>query len=146
MNLNDWLNNGWLKPHQTSKEEIRNLIKIIERDLSDAKITDISNDWRFAIAYNAALQICTIALYCSGYKVSRSQSEHYRTILSLSLTLGEEYTAIRDYLNACRAKRNVSDYDMIGTISNTEVKELLEVASRLFDQIKIWIAGNCPDK
>jgi hypothetical protein len=27
------LNNGWLKPHQTSREEIQKLYQIIERDL-----------------------------------------------------------------------------------------------------------------
>ena len=144
MNLNDWLNNGWLKPHQTSKEEIQNLLQIVERDLSDAQITDISNDWRFAIAYNAALQICTIALYCKGYKVSRGQSEHYRTIQSLPLTMGDEYTDIKDYLNNCRAKRNISDYDMSGTVSRAEVNELLKVASQMYDKIKVWINDNCP--
>jgi len=142
--LNDWLNSGWLKPHQTSKEEIQNLLKIVERDLSDAQISNVSNDWRFAMAYNAALQVCTIALYCKGYKVARGQSEHYRTIQSLPLTLGKEYTHLRDFLNNCRAKRNVSDYDMAGSVSTVEVDELMEVASQLYDKIKIWINDHCP--
>ena len=136
MSLKDWLNNGWLKKHKTSSEEIQNLLMIITRDLSDSKNPDLSYDWRFAIAYNAALQICTTALYCCGYKPARGQSEHYRVIQSLPLTLGNEYSEISIYLNACRAKRNISDYDMAGTISNTEVNEIISVTTELFEELK----------
>jgi hypothetical protein len=38
MSLQDWLNNGWLKPHQTSCEEIQKLYQIIERDLPKKNI------------------------------------------------------------------------------------------------------------
>ena len=37
MNLKQWLNNGWLRTHKTSKNEIENLMMIVERDLKDAK-------------------------------------------------------------------------------------------------------------
>jgi len=54
MSLDDWYKNGWLKKHQTSREEIGNLIAIIERDLKDCSNEHVSQDWRFAIAYYAA--------------------------------------------------------------------------------------------
>ena len=56
MSFEDWVKNGWLEVHKSSKEEIANLLGIVERDLKDSKAKDVSNDWRFAIAYNAALQ------------------------------------------------------------------------------------------
>jgi hypothetical protein len=33
MSLKEWENDGWLKLYRTSREEIQNLLKIIERDL-----------------------------------------------------------------------------------------------------------------
>jgi len=36
MSLQDWLNNKWLRLHQTSPEEIGNLMGIVERDIKDA--------------------------------------------------------------------------------------------------------------
>ena len=51
-NLRD---NGWLRSHKTSAEEIENLFMIIDRDLKDAE-GSISDDWRFGIAYNAAVK------------------------------------------------------------------------------------------
>jgi len=51
-------------------EEIQNLLRIVKRDLKDSQSKDLSNDWRFAIAYNAALQAATAALPAAGYRAS----------------------------------------------------------------------------
>lgn len=59
MSLKQWADNGWLRPHESSSQEIAGLLAIVERDLADAE-GDISADWRFGIAYNAALKLCTI--------------------------------------------------------------------------------------
>jgi len=59
MTLEQWKQNGWLKVEPTSSAEIANLLAIVKRDLEDAKAS-ISTDWRFGIAYNAALKLCTI--------------------------------------------------------------------------------------
>jgi hypothetical protein len=58
----DWVKNGWLVAHKSSKQEIANLLGIVARDLKDSQAKDVSDDWRFAIAYNAALQAATAAL------------------------------------------------------------------------------------
>lgn len=65
MSLKQWADNGWLKPHRTSREEVNHLLAIVERDLNDAQ-RDISADWRFGIAYNAALKLCRILLFAEG--------------------------------------------------------------------------------
>jgi len=62
MSLQQWANSGWLRPHQTSREELGNLLAIVDRDLADAG-GGISADWRFGIAYNAALKLCTVLLW-----------------------------------------------------------------------------------
>ena len=36
MSLQDWANNGWLRAHQTSQQEIADLFLIVARDLKDA--------------------------------------------------------------------------------------------------------------
>lgn len=79
MSFEDWVKNSWLEVHKSSKEEIGNLLGIVERDLRDSKAKDVSNDWRFAIAYNAAPQAATAALTEAGYRATR-ESNHYRVI------------------------------------------------------------------
>jgi hypothetical protein len=77
----DWVNNGWLVAHTSSKQEIANLLGIVARDLKDSQAKDVSDDWRFAVAYNATLQAATAALAASGYRAGRD-SHHYRVIQS----------------------------------------------------------------
>jgi hypothetical protein len=103
MSLKQWADNRWLRPHQTSPEEIQNLIKFVDSDLSDAT-EGVSSDWRFGIAYNAALKLCAILLYASGYRAERSL-QHYRTIQAMPFILGEQGKDDAEYLEACRKKR-----------------------------------------
>ena len=78
MSLQKWLEYGWLRSHQSSRKETSDLLRIIDRDLQDAT-GDISADWRFGIAYNAALKLCTILLYAEGYRPEKNL-QHFRTI------------------------------------------------------------------
>jgi len=36
MSLAEWEKHGWLRPHKPSKEEVTNLLEIVDRDLKDA--------------------------------------------------------------------------------------------------------------
>jgi hypothetical protein len=61
MSLELWKQNGWLREHETSLDEIGNILALVERDLADAAREEVSLDWRFNIAYNAGLQLATVA-------------------------------------------------------------------------------------
>lgn len=89
MNLGDWLKNGWLVEHQPSTREIADLLAAVARDLADCQVPALSEDWRFNIAYNAALQTATAALAAEGYRAAREQ-HHFRIIQSLAFTIGAD--------------------------------------------------------
>ena len=86
MSLKNWCDNGWLKDHKTSPQEISDLLAVAERDLKDSSAPGISTDWQLAIAYNAALQSATAALFANGYRAGR-EAHHYRIIQSLAHTI-----------------------------------------------------------
>lgn len=54
MSLIAWEKNGWLVAHKASPQEIQDLLGVAERDLQDCATKGLSDDWRLAIAYNAA--------------------------------------------------------------------------------------------
>ena len=89
MSLSDWQKNAWLTEHQTSAQEIRDLLAVVERDLSDSAAKGLSADWRLNIAYNAALQAAAAALAACGYRAARD-NHHFRTIESLAETIGAD--------------------------------------------------------
>ena len=121
MSLLQWQNNGWLRPHKTDKEEISNLLAIADRDIADAANPKLSDDWKFGIAYNAALKLCTVMLYAAGYRPEKSLA-HYRTLMSIEFTIGPHRKEDAIYLDACRAKRNTVEYDNIGGASRAEAQ------------------------
>jgi hypothetical protein len=86
MTYQEWQKNGWLKPHQTSAPEVAGLRAVVERDLKASADEHLDGDWRFAIAYNAALQCAALALKAAGYEVPKGGGMHYHTVESLRLT------------------------------------------------------------
>ena len=144
MSLAQWQINGWLRPHVTSREEIGNLLSIARRDLSDAQSQEISDDWRFGIAYNAALKLCTALLYAEGYRPVHAQA-HYRALQSLPLILGAERAADATYLEACRVTRNTVEYDYVGGATGAEADELIEFTESLEQIVLQWFAERHPE-
>jgi len=142
MSLQQWVEHGWLRPHKTSSEEIENLLQIVNRDLEDAE-RDISPDWRFGIAYNAALKLCTILLYVEGFRAERTL-QHYRTIQALSVILGKEREEDVTYLDTCRNKRNIVEYDYIGGVTEEDANELIEFAGELKKDVMKWLKEKYP--
>ena len=139
-----WLAKGDLKEHQTSKQEIDNLRALIARDLADASVTALSADRRFATAYNAALQAATIAIACSGYRVSARSGHHKVTFEAAGLAIGSDATALADYFETCRRKRNVIDYMTSSVATDTEAEEIVERANAFRSVVEDWVRENHP--
>lgn len=142
MSLAQWAANGWLRPHQTPRRQITDMLAIVERDLADSE-QSLSADWQFGIAYNAALKLCTILLYASGYRPEKNLA-HYRTLQALPLILGPGRDDDADYLDACRAKRNTAEYDAAGTVSQTEADELRTFVRELRLATLDWLRQKHP--
>jgi hypothetical protein len=143
MSLKTWQSNGWLRPHQTTAAQLADLFAIVDRDLADARTKRLSTDWRFGIAYNAALKLCTILLYAEGYRPERALA-HYRTLQALPLILGDARKDDADYLDACRAKRNIVEYDMAGQASAEEAGELVAFTGQLRTDVLAWLRKKHP--
>jgi len=141
MNLKDLLNQGKLRAHKTSKKEIGNLLAIARRDIKDSKIEELSTDRRFACAYNAALQLSTILLYYNGYK-PEGTGHHFTVFQTMKIIMGNRYFTLADYFDSCRSKRNITDYDFVGTISDSEVSELIEEAENFLEVVLDWLKKN----
>ena len=141
MSLESWVEYGWLKQHKTSAQEVRNLFDIVKRDLEDARKKDLSTDWRFGIAYNAGLKLCTILLYAKGYRPEKVLA-HYRTIQALPLILGAEKQADANYLDRCRSVRNTVEYDQVGRTTTADVEELISFIEELEFESRQWLAKN----
>lgn len=143
MSLADWERHGWLIPHTTSPEEIADLLALVQRDLDDSRARDLSADWRFNIAYNAALQSAKAALAAAGYRIARGADTHNRTLDSLGLTVGLDASSVRR-LHVFRKRRNTTEYDHAGVTSGAEADEVRTLAVAVRTSVVQWLEANHP--
>jgi hypothetical protein len=115
----------------------------VDRDLEDSR-RNLSPDGQFNIAYNAALQLCAIALLAEGWKPDKLNA-HHPTISALPLILGRERQDDADYLDACRAKRNGLEYDSAGKVGPRDARELRAFALQLREIVVAWLDEKHPN-
>jgi uncharacterized protein (UPF0332 family) len=143
VSLQDWLNEKLIETHHTSAGEIANLLRICDRDLEKVQIVELGPDWRLSIAHNAALQAATAALAAAGYR-ARSDGQHYRLIQSLAFTVNTKQAVIKQ-LDKFRKKRNMSDYERAGLVTEQEATEMIELAKQIRNDVEFWIRLNYPE-
>ncbi|MFH1219051.1 MAG: hypothetical protein V1694_01180 [Candidatus Eisenbacteria bacterium] len=144
MSLEQWAADGWIKAHRPSQQEIKDLLQIADRDAKDASSGSISADWRFGIAYNAALKLATILLAASGYRVGRAR-HHQMTLQAIPLILGPVRKADAAYLENCSRRRNAIQYDSVGGVTGDDVAELLEFVGTLREDVVAWLRDSHRD-
>jgi len=140
MSLANWLNNSLIVEHSPSAKEIAELLRICDRDLEKAKIIELGPDWRLSIAHNAAVQAAKAALAAVGYR-ARKEGQHYLLLQSLAFTIKADSVTIKQ-LNKFREKRNISDYERAGLVTEQEAKEMIELARKLRVDVEQWIRVN----
>ena len=142
MSLEDWLTDKLIETHRPSAREIANLLHICDRDLEKCQIADLGPDWRLSIAHNAALQAASAALAATGYR-TRKEGQHYRVIQSLVFTINTDPAIIKQ-LDKFRQKRNISDYERAGLVTEQEAEEMVTLAKQLRDGVEQWLRIHHP--
>lgn len=142
MSLRAYSSNRWIRTHETSAQEIANLLAIADRDIQQSQTPGLGPEWRFDIAYNSALQCATAALAASGYRADRL-NKHMRTIECLEFTVALDSKDV-DLLDRCRRKRHTAVYEQVGAVSDHEAEEMLGLAQRLRKHVEDWLKKEHP--
>lgn len=144
MSLEEWKRNHWLKESVTSLSEITQLFAVVDREISDASVDGLSVDGHFMHAYDAALNLCTIALRSSGYSVVKGQGHHKKTIEALPLCLDKSFAGIADQIDIASRQRGQAMYDRTGVVEEQDAADLLKVAMELRTALIEWLKTQHP--
>jgi len=144
MSLEKWVEYGWLRREPTSSSEIKDLLGIVDRGLTDSKIDAVSTDLRFIAAFNAALCAATTALRASGYRTVTQAGHHVKTIEPLELTVNANSKLIQRF-KTLNNKRNKSVYDVSGAVSDQELEAMVKLAIGLKDETVAWLQKFHPE-
>ena len=146
MSLAEFLSKDLLKSHSTGKAEITQLLAVVRREIKDASVTGLSTDRRFACSYNAALQLSHIVIASTGYRTNPSKSGHHKlTFEAAELILGAEVQLMLDHFEIARRKRNMIDYNVSGSISESESEDLQKAVLDFQTHVLKWLSANHPD-
>ena len=144
MSLEKWVEYGWLRTEPTSSGEIRDLLGIVDRSLSDSRVEAVSTDLRFIAAFNAALCAATTALRASGHRTVTQVGHHVKTIESLELTVKANPKLIQRF-RTFNNKRNKSVYDVAGAVSDQELEAMVKLAIELKEATVTWLEKFHPE-
>ena len=144
MSLEKWAEYGWLKPEPSSRDEIRSLLTIVDRDLKDANVAALSEDRRFEAAFSAARTSANIALRASGYRTAVQAGHHIKTIESLELTIKADARLIQR-MKTLSKKRNATSYDSAGNVSEQELQIAMRTAIELHREVVASLRENHPE-
>ena len=123
---------------------IKRLLAAAERNIADARITQISTENRFDAAYKAIMQLANAALQANGYRTLTSVPGHHRTMIQLLVkTAGVDNDTIK-VLDMLRKQRNAADYSG-DIVPESALKECIGRAESLLSQVRFWLTENRPD-
>jgi hypothetical protein len=78
----------------------------------------------------------------AGYR-PRSPGAHYHTFAALEAA-DAAFVAISVYFDGCRIKRNVSEYEVAGGVTDTDADGLLEAVKNFAIEVEAWIKAHHP--
>jgi len=133
-----------LQLFDVTPDGLQRLLASAERNLTDARLPELSADNRFDTAYKAIMQCAMIGLWANGYRTSTSQPGHHQTALqTLPKTMGVAQDIVI-VLDALRKQRNLNDYEG-DPISDAAVTECLAQAKALLAHTRQWLQAHRPD-
>jgi len=142
MSLEDWLANGWLRRHETSRQEIEDLLAVADRALGNAVVDGLTADARIGLAYPAVLAIGAAGLAAVGYRAGKDR-HHERVIDSLLHTVQTD-RAVVARLHRFRRMRNEMTYERVGTVTEQEAAGFTTLVRELRSALVAWLTAKHP--
>lgn len=133
-----------LQTFEATSTGVLRLLASAERNLADARLTELSNDNRFDAAYKTIMQCAMIGLWANGFRTATSQPGHHQTALqTLPKTLGMAADTVI-ILDALRKQRNLNDYEG-DSVTDAAVRECLTQADAILAHTRQWLQSHRPD-
>ena len=139
MSWKQLLAEGRVEQLASRPEEVDELQALALRNLTDARLTGLSIDGKYGLAYAAARALATSVVRAAGYRVRSHGGGHYNTFLALQAVDMRLFDWCGEYFNLCREKRNDLSYESAGIVSDVEAEELVLEVSKFSILVSRWL-------
>lgn len=110
----------------------------------DATIPTLSPEGRFQLAYDAALDLATVAVLATGYRIKSRIGHHQLTFEAAGAALGPGSVEAMKYFDLCRRRRNTISYEG-DEIGEDLASELLSEATLFAARVAEWLHRHHPE-
>lgn len=132
LHLDNLVKTGQLKKEPYNEQEYTGLVYFGLARLEDAIKTDLSQESRFLLAYNAAHSFALASLRWHGYRATN----RYVVFQALPHTLGVGPEVWR-ILDVCHNRRNLAEYEGHLEIDERLLRDLIVATQKIFDQVQL---------
>jgi len=122
------------KTQPTSADEIRNLLRIVDRDLRNADVPGLDADGTLRFLYSASLQLATILVRLREERFGGA-GHHRNTLRRARELVPSELDSYAAALEHGRRKRHALIYDQAGIVTQADVKRLRDA----LEGLKPWV-------
>ncbi len=134
--IEDLLREGVIRALAPDQKRVKETLALAHRDLDVARgLLASSNDWAFAVAYNAELQAGRALMFSKGFR-PEGTNQHVSVVRFCEEFLSQENVL---WFDRMRRKRHQSVYDSSGSISNREAIAAVKKAEEIVQEIEFLI-------
>ncbi len=138
MNLGELLNNNMIAKVASSRQQVEDIMKVVERDLQAAN-DNLKNgyaDWALNIGYNAMLQAGRALMLSRGYRPV-GEAKHVSVIEFAKAEYSKQVPTQALYIfSKTRKKRHKAVYEEAHTVSDSEARTVIINAEALVKAVK----------
>jgi uncharacterized protein (UPF0332 family) len=138
MNLGELLNNNMIAKVASSRQQVEDIMKVVERDLQAAN-DNLKNgyaDWALNIGYNAMLQAGRALMLSRGYRPV-GEAKHVSVIEFVKAEYSKQVPTQALYIfSKTRKKRHKAVYEEADNVSDSEARTVIINAEALVKAVK----------
>lgn len=138
MNLGELLNNKMIAKVASGRQQVEDIMKVVERDLQAAN-DNLKNgyaDWALNIGYNAMLQAGRALMLSKGYRPV-GEAKHVSVIEFVKAEYSKQVPTQALYIfSKTRKKRHKAVYEEADTVSDSEARTVITNAEALVKAVK----------
>lgn len=133
------LNEGRIRLHTFSQSDIEDYVATAEAKLRDAGVAGLSAEGQYIFAYDAVRWAAQAVMAAEGYRTTHQTGHHATVFEFLRQVDAGRWRTEADQFDDTRKKRNRSQYERFGLITETEAKQLIPAASTFLREVKVWL-------
>ena len=133
------LSEGRISVQTFAPQELETLMAIAEAKLGDAGVEGHTDDTTFTLAYDAVRAAAEAVMAAEGFRSVSGEGQHAAVFEFLGEVEDGCWVEEAREFDRARKKRNVSQYERFGMITETQAADICASALMFVSEVREWL-------